>query len=106
MASPTQKRNELQDKLEAFLGSSNVYFQKPTSGQMKYPCIIYSLSKIDLNKADNKIYKADSRYTVILVHKNPDNDLKDTILNAFDYISMDRFYVSDNLNHYVYTLYY
>lgn len=104
MAKPT--RSDLQHRLEDILGSPNVYFKAPESGKMQYPCIKYDLSKIDTRKADNKIYKRDNRYTLYLIHKNPDNTLKDTILDEFDYISMDSSYKSDNLYHYVYTLYF
>ena len=101
-----KSRIDLQNELELLLGSGNVYFQPPESGKMKYPCIVYSLNDIDLTKASNKNYKVDKSYSVTLIHKNPDNELKDQILNAFDYIIFDRHYEVDNLHHYNYTLYY
>ena len=104
MARPT--RTDLQHRLEQILGSGNVYFKSPESGKMQYPCIKYDLSKIDTLKASNKIYKKDNRYTVIYIDRNPDNTLKDSILDEFDYMSFDRTYKSDNLYHYVYTLYF
>ncbi|MBP5598091.1 MAG: hypothetical protein J6Y02_22170 [Pseudobutyrivibrio sp.] len=99
-------RLELSAILHEFLGSDNVYFQPPASRLMKYPAIRYSLNRIDLIKADNKNYNKPKSYTVILIHNDPDNTLKDDILDLFDHISFVNHYVADNLNHYVYTLYY
>lgn len=106
-------RLELQSKLETILGSSNVYFQppseagsSPTSARMQYPAIKYTLSGIPTIEANNKKYHKTHRYMVILIHSDPDNTLKDTILDEFDYISFSDHYKSNNLNHYVYTLYY
>lgn len=99
-------RSELQAKLEAILGSKNVYFQPPESCKMQYPAIVYSLNDIDVNKADNVIYNINKSYSVTLIHKNPDNELKDSILNEFEYISFNRHYRAENLNHYNYTLYF
>ena len=99
-------RIELQTKLETVLGSRNVYFQPPESLQMKYPAFVYELADIMTDKANDKNYLRNKRYTLTLIHKNPDNELKDTILDEFTYISFDREYSADNLHHYVYDLYY
>ena len=96
----------LNNKFKEFLGTGNVYFQPPESVKLKFPCIIYSLSNIDTLNADNRIYNKANKYTVTLVHADPDNTLKEDILDAFEYISMNRIYVSDHLYHYVYTLYF
>lgn len=99
-------RLELSAKLHEFLGSDNVYFQPPASVHMEYPAIKYSLNDIDLVRADNHNYNKPKSYSVILIHRDPDNALKDEILDLFDHISFSNHYKADNLNHYVYTLYY
>ena len=99
-------RIDLQTELETVLGTRNVYFQPPESLQMKYPAIVYELADIIIDKANNKNYIRNNRYTLTLIHKNPDNELKDTILDEFEFISFDRFFSKDGLNHYVYDLYY
>lgn len=99
-------RIDLQTKLETVLGSRNVYFQPPESLQMKYPAFVYELADIITDKANNKNYIRNNRYTLTLIHKNPDNELKDTILDEFEFISFDRFFSKDGLNHYVYDLYF
>lgn len=98
-------RVELQRKLEELLGSRNVYFQPPESIKLNYPCIVYNLSGVSTKHADDRLYKADKSYTVTLMHKNPDNDIFDKLLN-FPKSRFDRSFVSDNINHYTFTIFY
>ena len=99
-------RIELQSNLEAVLGSRNVYFQPPESLKLKYPAIVYGLADIMTDKANNRNYIRKHRYTVTLIHTDPDNELKDSILDLFNNISFDRVYASDGLYHYVYDLFF
>lgn len=99
-------RLELHEELCALLGTRNVYFQSPESIEMEYPCIVYALSGIDKNNANNKAYKTDKRYELTYMDYDPDSELPDKILSHFVKCSFDRMFVSDNLNHWVFTLYY
>lgn len=99
-------RIDLQSKLEDILGSRNVYFQPPENLKIKYPAIIYSLNNIILRFADNMPYMKGKNYTVILIHTDPDNEVIDNMLAAFSYISFERNYISKNLYHYVFELYF
>lgn len=98
-------RIDLQNTLETILGSRNVYFQPPSSIKMSYPAIVYSLDKIQTLKADNEKYKLNKRYSITLIHKNPDNPIVDKLLEL-KYCALNRTYTSDNLYHYVFELYY
>lgn len=99
-------RLELQNKLVELLGSDHVYFQPPSSIRLIYPCIIYNLSNIQTRKADDVSYNLDFAYDVIYIDKNPDNNFKTQMLLEFPKCRFNRFFASDNLNHYVFTLYY
>ena len=99
-------RIDLQSKLEDILGSRNVYFQPPENLKIKYPAIIYSLNNINLRFADNMPDMKGKNYTVILIHTDPDNEVVDNMLAAFSYISFERNYISENLYHYVFELYF
>lgn len=99
------KRQQLQSKLEELLGSRNVYYQPPSSIQMKYPAIRYKKSKIDSVLANNKKYINKNRYEIIVIDTMPDNPVIEKILEL-PYSSYDRWYTADNLNHDVITLYY
>lgn len=99
------KREELQAKLEEMLGSRNVYYQSPTSLQMKYPAIRYSKRNLDVKHADNTKYTKALCYEVIVISKQPDHPIIEQLMDL-PYCSYDRHYVSDNLHHDVLTLYY
>lgn len=99
-------RLELHDELCELLGSSHVYFQPPSSVRIAYPCIIYNLSNIQVRRANNKAYNLDNAYEVTYIDKNPDNAIKTQMLEHFPKCRFNRFFTNDNLNHYVYILYY
>ena len=98
-------RLKLQTMLEELLGSRNVYFQPPSSVKMSYPAIVYSRKLIDNEHADNTVYKQSFAYDLIIIDKNPDSDISMKI-SKLPKCRFDRHYVSDNLNHYVFTLYF
>ena len=98
-------RLELHDKLKEILGSNFVYFQPPESLKMNYPAIVYQLSDIDNTYANNAVYKQALAYDVTVIHNNPDNDVFLKV-SSLPFCRFDRHFKSDNLNHYVFTLYY
>lgn len=98
-------RLELQTLLENILGSRNVYFQPPESTKISYPAIIYNRSRIDQDYADNDSYQIRKAYDLLVIDKNPDSIIPDNIIKL-PYCSFNRHYVSDNLNHDAFTIYY
>lgn len=100
-----RNRLELQSLLESLLGSRNVYYQPPASIQMQYPAIIYSRADILNDRANNDVYKQAVEYTVTVIDRNPDSEYVKK-LSRFPMCSFDRHYVSDNLNHDVFVLYF
>ena len=96
-------RLKLHEVLQEVLNSENVYFQPPA--KMNYPCIKYELSDIDASYANNAIYTKINRYTVTLIDRNPDSKFVEKI-QALPMCRFDRPYVADNLNHWVFELYF
>ena len=86
-------------------GDGHVYFQPPASVKMKYPAIRYSLSDVDIKRANNAIYKQHKAYEVILIDSDPDTEYFDK-MSKLNFCRFNRHYVADNLNHYVFTIYY
>lgn len=86
--------------------SENCYFSPPNGFEMKYPCIVYKLEGHSNQHGDDIRYIHLDRYTVTVIVEEPNDDLPDRFFNAFEYCSLDRHFFSDNLSHYVYTLYY
>ena len=95
----------LQSKLEELLGSRNVYYQPPENLKMNYPAIVYSKTRPNVKRANDQIYLQKNRYEIIVISKSPDNPVIDKLI-GLPYCSYDRNYVSDNLHHDVFTLYY
>ena len=98
-------RSELNAKFVSILGSGNVYFQPPETIKMRYPCIVYDISGIPEKFANNGPYKVDRRYSVTVIDRDPDSKIPDDILKL-RYCTFDRHFVSDNLHHFTFTLYY
>lgn len=98
------RRIELHHMLVDALGSNKVYFQPPETVKLTYPCIVYSLEGAIDAHANNALYRRLKRYNVIYITKDPDDPKLDAIDNL-RYCSMIRGYVSDNLYHFVYSIY-
>lgn len=104
-------RLELHDEFIDILGTryeteSRVYYQPPPSLQMKYEAIRYELSGKDLKRANNKIYKNLNEYSGVVITRNPDSETPNNILEHFQYCSLGRSYIAENLYHFPFTLYY
>lgn len=78
-----------------------VYFQPPPSVQLKYPCIVYELSEIDVTHADNQKYLHKARYMVTVIDLDPDSVLRDAVFELPS-TAFDRYYAADGLNHFVF----
>lgn len=96
-------RLELQSLLEEL--TDHVYFQPPANIQMLYPCIIYSRDGSSSDHADNELYRHAKRYQITVVDRDPDTELADQV-EALRYVSFVRFFAADDLNHYVFTLFF
>ena len=98
-------RLALNAKLVSILGSENVYFQPPANLLMRYPCIVYERDRLDTKFADNNPFSHTKRYQVTVIDKNPDSETPDKIAKL-QMCLFDRHFVSDNLNHDVFILYF
>lgn len=97
-------RAEFHAKLEAILGSENVYFQPPVDKKMVYPCIRYDLVDVDVEHADNLPWRSDKRYMVTIIDRDPDSAIPDKVADL-PLCSFSRYYRADGLNHFVFNLF-
>ena len=97
------ERVELQRILEAVC--DNVYYQAPSNININYPAILYTRRNINIKHASNKGYVLNKSYTVTVIDRNPDSVIVDKV-SLLPGCSHDRHYVSDSLNHDVFTIYY
>lgn len=98
-------RVELQDALEDFMGSRNVYFRPPESVKLKYPCIIYNVRSGDSQYADNSTYIFHRSYDIQIIHKEADTDLIERFVFTFPKAKFDSSFAVDNLIHENFILY-
>jgi hypothetical protein len=101
----TEKRVELHRILCDILGTENVYFQPPESIKMKYPAIVYKLSNVSNDSANNKTYRQERSYDLTVIDKDPDSEIS-VLVSRLPRCRYDRSFSVDNLNHFIYTIYY
>lgn len=97
-------RLELQTALEGILGSEEVYFQPPESIKMAYPAIVYELADVNAKHANNLIYIQCTGFKITLIDRDPDSEFVSKILEL-PRCKFNTFFTSDNLNHFVFTIY-
>lgn len=98
-------RLNLQTLLETILGSDAVYFQPGRNVTMEYPCIVYNVDGLDTNWADNLAYKQEVQYQVVVIHRDPDNEIWREV-GRLSKSSFQRSEIVENLNHYYFNLYF
>ena len=99
------ERSDFYQLLLDKLGEINIYFQPPPSVKLVYPCLICELDRITSRYADDTPYTQMSGYTLTLItRKLGGNGIVEKLLEL-KHCSFDRFFTSDNLNHYVFTIY-
>lgn len=98
-------RLELHQILIDIIGNNNVYFQPPSSIKLTYPCIIYKLSNFKVTYADSIKYANMKAYEITVIDQNPDSIIPSKLLEL-EYCQFNTFFTSDNLNHFVFSLFY
>lgn len=97
------RRLELHEILLTF--ADHVYYQAPSSTQMQYPCIRYQLDSEARQFADNLPHRRTWRYQVTVIDLDPSSPIKDKVADL-PLCSFSRFYTADNLNHFVFNLFF
>lgn len=100
-----KSRVDFQAMLENILGSRNVYFQPPESVKMEYPAMVYSLKNIRKDHADNSVYIKNKEYELTVIEWDPDSEIAEKV-SGLPFCRFDRMYKADDLNHFVFTIFY
>ena len=98
-------RLDLHELLCEVLGSRNVYYSPPESVKIKYPAIVYSRSDIDNKFANDSVYNQSHVYSITVIDDDPDSEIVER-MSLIPRCKFDRHFVSDNLNHDTFTIYY
>lgn len=99
------KRVDIQEKFKFLLGSDNVYYQPPANLKMKYPAIVYSLDGLDVKRFDNTRLINKNCFSVTHIYRNESENLVETMLKNFEYISFDNRSIVDGIYNDHYTIY-
>lgn len=99
-------RDDFDKELREVLGSDYTYFQPPESVRLHYPCFVYEHSKDSDRFANDRSYVFHEGYDVTVITKDPDLTFKEELKNKFRYCEWIRSFISDNLNHNIYKIYY
>jgi len=101
-----KQRALLDSMLRNIDGVKGVYYQPPSITRIQYPCIIYSLNDISSMYGDDRRYLSFPTYEIVLMDYDPESIIQKYIMDLDNgcYIRFNRYYTSDNLNHWVYEL--
>lgn len=100
------KRLALHEELCSVLGSRYVYFQPPENLKINYPCIVYSRNPDRIRHADDSHYFTKEHYDLTVMDTDPDSAIPSDLIAHFTYCRVDRYFVSDNINHTTLDLFY
>lgn len=98
-------RLRLHETLCSILENRNAYFQPPESVRMNYPAIVYALDDIPGLYANDGVYLSGRKYTLTAIDKDPDSPLIGKV-SALPTCRFVRTYQADNLNHWIFQIYY
>lgn len=98
-------RLSLHNLLMEQTGVEYCYYSPPSNLRMQYPCIVYELTGESNIFADDLAYVKNKQWAVTIIDEDPDSEIPDK-LKSLRYCRFDRAFTSDNLNHFVFTLFY
>lgn len=114
-----ERRSDLLiQELKDLLGTDEVYFQSSADvgngvdeayifTGIDYPCFIMERTTAFQPKANDKNYLFRPGYQVTYINRDePDPEMLEAVMNHFPLCSYTRHFVSDNLHHDVFTIYY
>lgn len=99
------RRLELHQKLLSLDPAAKAYFQPPENLTMQYPCFVYEIDNFDIRRANNQTYALTRRYQVTYISDDVTNTYHDKVAEL-PMSSFSRYFVADQLHHYVYSLYF
>jgi hypothetical protein len=79
---------------------------RPLGNHMKYPCFVYKSLAPKQVRADNRIYLTTNGYEVLYISETENEAIIEEMTSSFGHCSAGAPYVSDDLFHYPFTIYY
>ena len=82
----------------------HVYFQPPQNTRLVYPCIIYKLSNLPVEWANNLPYRWTESYEMTYITSDANDSMVGRLISLRE-TRFVRYYSADNLHHFVYVIY-
>lgn len=101
--SPNFEINDIASAIKAE-ARKHVYYQPPASVKLSYPCVVYKLEDMPIIHADNLPYHHDHSYLLTVIDRDPESVVREKMAEL-PTCKFVRFFVADNLNHYVFRVY-
>jgi len=99
----TDRRLELHQILKKFC--PNVYFQPGNNITLTFPAIVYQRSTANTRHADNQPYNVTDQYEITAIDRDPDSGIH-RMIATLPSSRHNRFFISDGLNHDVFSLFF
>lgn len=89
------------------LGMKNVYHDPPQNIQLKFPCALMEMGTPTVQYADNLPYQWANRWSITIIDRDgTKGEYYVRKMLELPYCSFDRKFVTDNLYHFVFTIYF
>lgn len=101
--------DQLLQMLDELLDHIPLYYDPPSETLMSYPCIRVTHDDLNIIHANNKKYSMMMSYTLTYLNEESVDVGLDSITSKIinlEYCTFNRHYVSDNIHHYVFKIYY
>lgn len=82
-----------------------VKYQPGSTTTLSYPAIVYKLDDIPSIFANNRPYHWDHRYELQIIDRDPESPIREKAIQL-PMCKFARAFVSDNLHHFVFNIYY
>ena len=86
--------------------TSHVYYNPPTGFKLEYPCIVYNDADPGVWYADNLKYLSHTHWRVTVMSRDPESGDIASLVEELPYASYENSFISDNIAHRVYDLYF
>lgn len=80
------------------------YYDPPPNIHMTYPAIVYHMSNVETDYADDRPHRVTPIFTCTLISRSPAHEILERLL-WLPKVGFNRTYIADNLVHRVFTIY-
>ena len=105
-----QRRDQLDAELREIqknaLGYQHTYFEPTEKTRLQYDALVYKKLAPSIRRANNRAYGIFDSWQILWISKDPETIVPRLIEEHFAYCSPGQPYMSDNLHHFPFTIYY